>query len=343
MKDVESSYLESGNPPPADAGIFGSVVGPDNAGIILIPVPWEATASYGRGTSHAPVKIVPVSHQLDVFDEFFGEPYRCGIAQIEPMPGLGEKNRELIDLIDESRSRNEVGIPESLKEKVNQHSRKINDWVEKTSKHWLDQGRIVGVLGGDHSCPLGLMRALSAKHGKYGVLHIDAHLDMREAYEGFTYSHASIMFNAMAEVKDIQTLVQLGMRDFSRGEWDHVKSLGERVKLHTDRSWAQAIQEFGLRKAIDALLSPLPQKVYVSFDIDGLDPALCPGTGTPVPGGLSFQQAVAIMESLALSGREIIGFDLCEVAGTAEGDWDLNVGARVLYKLCGLSKYKKSK
>ena len=339
MTHDSNHHLDSGNPPAADAGIFGSTVAPEDAAIILIPVPWEVTASYGRGTSEAPEKMVPVSHQLDVFDEFFGEPYRFGIAQVPSLAGLADTNQEMIKLIDDARSKSAMGIPDSLRKLVNKQSIAVNDWVESTSRKWLDDHKIVGVVGGDHSCPLGLMRALGAKHGEYGVLHVDAHLDMREAYEGFKYSHASIMYNAMEEVAEIKTLVQIGMRDFSRGEWEHVRKLGERVKLLTDRSWCNALHAHGMQKAIDAVIAPLPKKVYVSFDIDGLDPALCPGTGTPVPGGLSYQQAVAILERLGASGREIIGFDLCEVGGASEGDWDLNVGARILYKLCGLAMY----
>jgi agmatinase len=337
MTQFDSDHLASGNPPAADAGIFGSTVRPEDAAIVLLPVPWEVTASYGRGTSSAPHKIVPVSHQLDVFDEFFGEPYRHGIAQAEPCAGLFDTNQEMIRLVDDARG-NAGGIPDALRQLVNRQSGAVNEW-ESTSRKWLAEGKLVGVIGGDHSCPLGLMRALGAKHLDFGVLHIDAHLDMREAYEGFTYSHASIMYNAMQEVPEISKLVQVGMRDFSRGEWEHVRSLGNRATLYTDRSWNESLLHHGMIGAIEAIIAPLPKKVYVSFDIDGLDPALCPGTGTPVPGGLSFLQAVTIFERLALSGREIVGFDLCEVGGASDNEWDLNVGARILYKLCGLAMY----
>jgi agmatinase len=139
----------------------------------------------------------------------------------------------------------------------------------------------------------------------------------------------------------VTRLVQVGVRDYSREERRYCESLGSRARVHYARDLFRMQadgQSFGGIAA--EILRPLPERVYVSFDIDGLDPPYCPNTGTPVPGGLSFDQACYLLEELAFSGRQVIGFDLCEVApDPGGGEWDANVGARLLYKLCGCLLY----
>ncbi|MBA4077191.1 MAG: agmatinase, partial [Cyanobacteria bacterium PR.023] len=175
------------------------------------------------------------------------------------------------------------------------------------------------------------------RHDSFGILHIDAHADLRDAYEGFTYSHASIMFNAIKE-PTLTKLVQVGIRDYCEMESDLVASSDGRIVSFYDRdiktkmfegmSWMHICQE---------IVSQLPDEVYVSFDIDGLDPKLCPNTGTPVPGGLEYEQALYLVRMVAESGRVIIGFDVNEVAPGDEDEWDANVGARLLYRLANLT------
>jgi agmatinase len=212
----------------------------------------------------------------------------------------------------------------------------MNDWVEARCGYWLDEGKLVGLVGGDHSTPLGYFRALAKRHKKFGILHIDAHMDLRLAYEGFTYSHASIMHNALG-LKELGTVVQVGIRDFCAQENDVIVREKGRVKVV--RSADIRRQQFdGItwREQCDAIIAALPEAVHISFDIDGLDPALCPNTGTPVPGGLAFEEATYLLSQLAASGKRIIGFDLVEVSPGKVGDWDANVGARLLWHLCGV-------
>ena len=162
------------------------------------------------------------------------------------------------------------------------------------------------------------MKALAQKHGEYGILQIDAHADLRQAFEGFTDSHASIMYNAL-QLPQIDRLVQVGIRDLCEEERQRADG-DERVVMFDDwqlkadayrgMSWHQQCE-----KIVAALL---PEKVYLSFDIDGLDPRFCPHTGTPVPGGLDFNQAIYLIQMLARSGKTTIGFDLCEVAPGAQ-------------------------
>ena len=222
--------------------------------------------------------------------------------------------------------------------RVNSGSEEMNQKVYEQTTEWLNRGKLVGLVGGDHSTPLGFIKALGERYEEFGVLHIDAHADLREAYEGFTYSHASIMYNVLNEVESVKKIVQVGVRDYCDDEVALVAGSEGRVVQFDD--WRLAAERFEgttwaeqCRKIVELL----PEKVYVSFDIDGLSAELCPGTGTPVAGGLSFHQAVYLLDSVLRSGRRIIGFDLVEVAPKGNDDeWDANVGARMLYKLCGL-------
>ena len=221
--------------------------------------------------------------------------------------------------------------------RINEASAELNDYVYGEAKRWLDAGKKVGVVGGDHSVPLGLIRAVAGRYPGVGILHVDAHADLREAYEGFTYSHASIMYNALHEAPGVGALVQVGIRDFCDEELE-VARADERVVQFTDYELAAAQFEGETwRTVCDRIVAALPRQVYVSFDIDGLSPDNCPHTGTPVPGGLSFREAVYLLAAVVESGREIVGFDLCEVGPLRDGEWDANVGARVLYKLCNLT------
>ena len=166
-----------------------------------------------------------------------------------------------------------------------------------------------------------------------GILHLDAHADLRNAYEGFTWSHASIMYNAMENIPEIARITQVGIRDFCEQEHEFMRALGTRARVFLDRDLAaRRFAGEAWSKTAGAIVDSLPRKVWITFDIDGLDPTLCPSTGTPVPGGLSFAEAVHVIGLVARSGREIIGFDLNEVS-PGKGEWDANVGMRLLYKL----------
>jgi agmatinase len=207
----------------------------------------------------------------------------------------------------------------------------------------LKQGKIPAVLGGEHSTPLGLMEALNETYEDFGILQIDAHADLRDAYEGFTQSHASIMFNVLKHAQNMTKLVQVGIRDVSEREV-FLSRDSSRVQTYYDwnikneqytgRTWSDQVSE---------LIQDLPMNVYVSFDIDGLKPELCPHTGTPVAGGFELQEVSYLLFKLVESGRKIIGFDLNEVAPGPEGDWDANVGARALWQLvCACEKSRRN-
>ena len=242
-------------------------------------------------------------------------------------------------------NKREEGIPLSKDDKrveshINQACIETNAWVYSQAKKILADHKIPAVIGGDHSTPYGLIKAILEKNPDTGVLHIDAHADLRISYQDFTHSHASIMHNVMSLAHAPISLVQVGIRDFCEEEYNRIV---HDARIHTffgpqlEDSLFEGIPWTNICRQICA---KLPPKVYVSFDIDGLSPLFCPGTGTPVPGGISFAQARYLLKTLAQSNRDIIGFDLNEVAPSPQGEWDGNVGARMLYQLCGAALYK---
>ena len=331
---MTTSFDPSG--PALHDGIYGLPHGPDEARVVLVPVPWEPTTSYRKGTAGGPAAILDASAQVDLFDLDFGRPYEAGIAMLEADPEIVRANKKATKLaqpvIDAGGAGGSKALVRKL-EKVNALSAELNARVEAIAEAWLDRGKLVGVVGGDHASPFGLIAALAKRHPGMGVLHIDAHADLREAYEGFTDSHASILFNVHARLPGVAKIVQVGIRDFSEDE-HRLSASSDRIETFYDQQLAEALfagETWG--SIARSVVEKLPREVYISFDIDGLEPSLCPNTGTPVPGGLSFREAVALIKTVVDSGRRIVGFDLNEVAG--RGEWDANVGARLLYKLIG--------
>ncbi|NJN42731.1 MAG: agmatinase family protein, partial [Flammeovirgaceae bacterium] len=221
----------------------------------------------------------------------------------------------------------------SAPEQINEGSKYLNQWVYETSKSLLEKGKLVGLLGGDHSTPNGFIKAIAEKYTRFAILQIDAHADLRNAYEGFVYSHASIMFNAL-KLPAVSQLVQVGIRDYCNEELDVINNSKGRVKTFFDEDIKESMLKGKTWETIcKEIVTRLPDNVYISFDIDGLDPKLCPNTGTPVAGGFEFHEIVLLLKVLAQSGKRIIGFDLNEVS-PGDSEWDANVGARILYQLC---------
>lgn len=323
------------------SGIFGLPHSEREALVVLVPVPWEATTSYGGGAAEGPRAILEASRQVDLFDLDVDRPYQHGIHML-PLPAdVAAWNEEgkarAASVIENGGAGDDPALAEALA-RVNALSVDVNDHVEREVARLLRAEKIVGVIGGDHSVPFGALRA-TAKHLQqgFGVLHFDAHSDTRDAYEGFTHSHASIMHNVLEAVPEVSKLVQVGIRDVCEAEVSYCAAQGERVAVFYDRNIAQRKMEGEpFARIAREIAAALPSLVWVSFDIDGLDPRYCPHTGTPVPGGLELQEAIAVIREVVRAGKKIVGFDLNEVAPNLadEGDeWDGNVGARLLYKL----------
>jgi len=310
------------------SGIYGLPFTPEESRVVIVPVPFEATTSYGGGTSEGPQAVFEASKQVDLFDHETGRPYAAGIAMLDIPKNIVRWNREAKALAHAKRPNTQ---------KVNAFGERVNDWVYEQTRALIDEGKVAVTLGGDHSVPFGAIRAYAEKYPGLGILHLDAHADLRDAYEGFTWSHASIFHNVMTQIDGVRRLVQTGVRDLGQAERHMIDQSNGRIVTFYDPDLAARKEEgVPFAKIADEIVAALPDDVYLSWDIDGLDPTLCPGTGTPVPGGLSWNEAVGLLRALVRAKKRIVGLDLCEVA-PGETEWDANVGARLLYKMIGFT------
>ncbi len=330
----------------ADNNIFGLPSTMDNSKLVLIPIPWEVTVSYRNGTAKGPEKILEASYQIDLFDLESPNMWKEGFYMLDFNKDIIKKNdylRHCAELIisflsEGGNTADNLQLQKKLNE-INQGCVQLNDWVYNEASELLKKDKLVALIGGDHSTPLGLIKAVGEHHGDFGLLQIDAHADLRKAYEGFTYSHASIMYNVLNEVPQMKKLVQVGIRDFCDEEYEMIQNNPDRIttffdnvvkrRMFNGENWNQICND---------IVDELPQNVYISFDIDGLDPKLCKNTGTPVQGGFEAEQVLYLFNKIVESGRKIIGFDLNEVScGEDSTDAiDASVGARTLYRMCNL-------
>jgi agmatinase len=323
----------------AASGIYGLPFTPDEARVVVIPVPFEATTSYGGGTSDGPAAVFEASKQVDLFDRETGKPYEAGIAMLDIPKTIVDWNTKAKEIAKPVIENGGVVDADTGKAaaSVNQISEKVNDWVYEQTRALLIAGKMPVVLGGDHSAPFGAILAYAETHPNLGILHLDAHADLRDAYEGFTWSHASIFHNVITKIGGVDRLVQVGVRDLSNAESAMIESSQGRIVTFFDSDLAARKEEGATWAEIaDEIVGALPHDVYLSWDIDGLDPTLCPSTGTPVPGGLSWNEAIGMLRAIRRAGKRIVGLDLCEVSPGAS-EWDANVGARLLYKMIGFA------
>lgn len=330
-------------------GMFGLPFNLDECNTILIPVPWEVTVSYGGGTADGPQAILDASYQVDLYDPFVKDAWHLGIGMdeiSEDIRSRSDKNRQIAErYINDLANGASSNDPEHKKiaQSIKAECEWLNSWVKERCLHFLNQQKTVGLVGGDHSTPLGMIQALAEKFGEFTVLQIDAHADLRIAYEGFDYSHASIMYNAL-KIKEVQKLVQVGIRDYCEEELNIINNSNGRVKTFFDRDikYAQYNGD-SWDRIVNRIINELPNQIYLSFDIDGLDPKLCPNTGTPVAGGFETEQVLFLLEKIVKSGRKIIAFDLNEVSPGVGNDWDANVASRLLYRICNLVAYSQGR
>jgi agmatinase len=325
-------------------GIFGLPFNPLESKIVLVPAPWEATVSYREGSSLGPKAILDASQQIDIYDPINPDGWEEGIAMLDIPASIFYRNKQIREkTIKYLKKYENREIDKKLQEEIDLGCSELNDYIEETTQKLLDDDKIVGLVGGDHSVPLGYLKTLAKRYKDFGILHIDAHLDLRKSYLGLKYSHASIFYNAL-EINNVSKLVSVGIRDFCHEEKDFVEKEKDRVSLFTDYDIRKDlfIGKTFKEKCHD-IIKELPENVYISLDIDGLISYLSPNTGTPVPGGFTIEEIVFLLEELINSGKKIIGFDLCEVS-PGKDEWDANVGARILYKLCLFTlKSQKSK
>jgi agmatinase len=322
-------------------GIFGLPFTLDEAQIVLLPIPWDVTVSYAAGASKGPKAIFNASFQVDLFDPYFKDAWKLGVAMAPINTKLKKQSKTLRVNVENYIETLSNGADEKSEENIqfqsiiNEACSNMVNWVEQETTNYLNAGKLVVGLGGDHSTPLGIFKAMAKKHGDFGILQIDAHADLRNAYEGFEFSHASIMYNAL-KIKEVKTLTQVGIRDYCEEENTIITNSKGRVKTFFDKDIKHA-QYSGksIKKIHEEIVKTLPNKVFISFDIDGLDPKLCPNTGTPVSGGFETEEVLHLLEMVVAAGKTIIGFDLNEVA-PGNDEYDASVAARILYRMLNI-------
>ncbi len=322
-------------------GVFGLPEDQPDAAVVLLPVPFDATCSYSTGTAEGPAAILEASRQVDLRDRRFGDVWQAGIRWTDPPEWIARLSAEAREhaerILPHGGPRPGDAGDEAAVAAVNAASDRVLAHVRGAVAAVLAEGRIPGLIGGEHAVSLGAMLAVCARHPGVGVLQLDAHMDLRDAFEGFAQSHASVMFNLLERAPSLGKLVQVGIRDYGSREQE-LAERGPRVAvwygedIHDRRARGEP-----LAAVWAGVLAALPREVYLSVDIDALEPDLCPHTGTPVPGGLRYEDVGLLLSMLVESGRRIVGFDLVEVAPGPEGFPPINeiVGARMLYRLCG--------
>ncbi len=325
------------------SGMFGLPFDLNECETVLIPVPWEVTVSYGGGTANGPAAILEASYQVDLYDPLVKDAWKMGIGMEEISEQVEAKSTELREKAEECIEGLSNGEKYDSNAKLKKYAQEIhegctwmNAWVKERCLHYLNQNKLVGLIGGDHSTPLGMVHALAEKHQSFAILQLDAHADLRNAYEGFEFSHASVMFNAL-KTKQVSKLVQVGIRDYCEEEFDLIHNSNGRVVTFFDRDMKHAMYRGDSWDRIcNRIVRELPDNVYLSFDIDALDPKLCPNTGTPVAGGMEAEQVLYLIEKVVKSGKTIIAFDINEVSTSEDNDWDANVASRLLYRISNL-------
>ncbi len=339
--DPNAAATESSN-------IFGLPDTRDDASIVLIPCPYDATSSYGVGSANAPEAIREASSQVDLFDRRFGAIYERGLFMEPHPPEVREWSRQARVLaepiIEQGGSR--AGDEDAVSQ-VDGLSRRAASFVYDRAIAAMDEGKVPGLIGGEHGVAFGLYKAIAHRHPGVGILQIDAHMDLRPAFEGFAWSHASVMHNVVYDLDGVSRIIQVGIRDYCEQEANLAESLAPDKAPDGETQiltyfWDDLADErvgggsWGV--ACERMINLLPSEIIISVDIDGLDPTLCPHTGTPVPGGLNWDQLSLLLKMIKESDRTVVGFDLVEVCPSkipGSSPIDASIGARVLYRLCG--------
>lgn len=271
------------------------------ARVVILPVPFDAATTYRPGAREGPQAIIDASRNLEVYDaELRRSPYRVGIhtlRAVEPVMGNAEA---------------------------------MAARVERVTDALLEAGKLVAMLGGDHSTSAGVVRAFARRFPAMSVLQLDAHGDLREDYEGTSLSSATIMRRVL-EV--CPRTAQVGIRSMSEPE---ARLIAERKLPLWLAADIHAREQRGDRAWMQEVVASLADEVYVTVDVDAFDPSLVPGTGTPEPGGLGWYEVVDLL-TLVAERKRLIGFDVVELASLVEGHVSPVVAAKLVYKLVALA------
>ncbi|MGQ9920919.1 MAG: agmatinase [Desulfobacca sp.] len=271
---------------------------PREAEVIILPIPYEATTTYGAGTRYGPAAIVAASQQVELWDEE---------RDVNPSQRLAIATAGEISP--------DAGGPAAMLEKI-----------KKRVRPWITDGKFLVTLGGEHTITLALVESYLTRYPDLTVVAFDAHADLREKYENSPLSHACVL----RRVWELgRPLTIIGVRSYSAGEYDFMK-VAPRLTLLKARN----LQDASYRQLTLEHLGRLRGPVYITFDIDALDPAIMPGTGTPEPGGLGYYQTLEFLKAIVARGP-VVGFDLVELAPLPGHRVSEFTAARLIYKFLG--------
>jgi agmatinase len=265
---------------------------------VILPIPYEATTTFGAGTREGPEAILSASRQVELWDEDYNWDPSAAIRLATAAPILPE-----------------VAGPQAMLEKI-----------KRVVQPWVSQGKLICALGGEHTITVALVQAFQTRYPDFTVVALDAHADLRETYDGSKLSHACVM-RRLYELG--RPLTILGTRSYSKEEAD-LLWVAPRLKmfkareLNTPTGWDAALEH------LQNIVGP----VYLTIDLDALDPGIMPAVGTPEPGGLSYRQVLTIIETLTKRGP-VIGLDLVELAPIPGHRVSEFTAARLLYKALG--------
>lgn len=316
---------------------FGDSTSPADADLVIVSAPWSVTSDYGRGATYTPDAVIDASAESNLYDVESGFSAEGRVATVEIDYNIQELSEHLGRDVERVVNRAfDAGALEYAKRKVkhiNQGFAEMHSSVYKQTKHWVSKGKAVAVVGGDHSVSFGAIKAVAEHYKDVGVLFIDAHADFACSKKGFPYSHRSVARNVIEEISSVSRLVEVGVRDIDKSELDALLA-NEKVELFLaekvagmrfeGESWGNICRE---------MVEKLPQKVYVSLDIDALKIEFCTHTNTPVPGGMTFDEVVYLINCVVKSGRQIVGFDITEVVSNLDDKMDAIVAVRLLTKM----------
>ena len=281
-------------------GLAPSYCDPETAKYAILPVPYEGTVCYGKGTARGPHAIIEASPQMELFDEELGDEfYQAGIATwpaVDPADDPAEQMRR----------------------------------VGASAKPIIEAGKFLLALGGEHSITAPLVQAVAEHHGPLSVLQIDAHADLRNSYLGSVHSHACVMRRVL---ENTCRICQVGVRSYSMEEClacpEEIAALITPQVIAEDPAW------------IDRALVLLGECVYITVDMDGLDPSIAPGVGTPEPGGLTWRQTLALLRQVCLR-KYVVAADIVEVRPIPPNYITEFTAARLAYKIIAYTQQRHS-
>ncbi len=288
MEPISSNYF----------GLSEEFSSPEKSKVAIVPVPYEATTSYGKGTKNGPTAILEASQQVELFDdELWIEPHKIGIQTVLPVemaPVTAETENPFHELRDVVRP-------------------------------IIEFGKFPVIIGGEHSLSLGSVAACADRYPDLSILQIDAHADCRDSYEGNPYSHASVSYHIYKGLPN-PLITQVGIRNISAGEIQWLEEEKPRINIF----WARNQDRWNFNE----IISTLSDNVYLTIDLDGLDSGIMPSTGTPEPGGMSWYQLTDLIKLLCVK-RNVVAADIVELAPIKGLNAPDFLAAKLMYKLIG--------